>query len=79
METNLTLLDGAIPTISGVSKESQLLSAMVKDTTLSLVDRIESYEDIINIEVGDTALTRARNLEREEGIRQLYPGTIART
>ncbi len=44
----------------------------VRDTSLSLVDRLESYEDIINIEVGDTNLTRARNLERERGFRQLY-------
>ncbi len=45
---------------------------MVQDRTLSLVDRVECYEDIINIEVGDTSLSRARNLEREAGIRQLY-------
>lgn len=68
----LTLLDGAKPEISGVSRESLLLSKDVGDTTLSMTDRISSYEDIINIEVGDTSFTRARNLERESGIRQLY-------
>ena len=40
--------------------------------SLSLVDRIESYEDIINLEIGDTSITRARNLERESGVRQIY-------
>ena len=72
MDVKLSLLDGAIPETTGVSKESQILSKQVKDGNLSLVDRIESFEDIINLEVGDTAFTRARNLEREEGIRQLF-------
>jgi threonine synthase len=72
MMENLTLLDGAIPGITGVSSESLVLSQDVKDKNLTLVDRVESFEDIINLEVGDTAFTRARNLERELGIRQLY-------
>ena len=37
-----------------------------------MVDRIESLEDIISMEIGDTSLNRARNLERELNIRQLY-------
>jgi threonine synthase len=48
------------------------LSAEVRDSALSVTDRLESFEDIINLEVGDTALTRLRNLEREQGLRQLY-------
>ena len=72
MNSTVLLLDGAIPATSGVSKETQALSKQVKDKSLSLVDRVESFEDIINLEVGDTTFTRARNLEREEGIRQLY-------
>jgi threonine synthase len=72
MTSFLTLLDGANPEISGVSKEALLLSKDVKNTSLSLSDRIAAFEDIINIEVGDTSFTRARNLERESGIRQLF-------
>jgi threonine synthase len=72
MESDILLLDGAIPESSAVSKESLILSKQVKDKNLSLIDRVESFEDIINLEVGDTTLSRARNLEREEGIRQLY-------
>ncbi len=34
--------------------------------------RIAAYEDIVDSEVGDTLLTRARNVERECGLRQLY-------
>ncbi|UXP31779.1 pyridoxal-phosphate dependent enzyme [Reichenbachiella agarivorans] len=57
---------------NAISPESKKLSEMVQDSSLSLLDRVESYEDIINIEVGDTALSRARNIERETGFRQLY-------
>jgi len=42
------------------------------DPTLSLEARLEAYEDIFESEVGDTALTRGRHLERETGLRQLY-------
>lgn len=68
----VNMLDGSSPHLTGVSKESQQLSLMVKDSSLSKIDRIESFEDIINIDIGDTSLTRARNLEREKSIRQLY-------
>jgi len=70
--SHLALLDGAIPAAQGVSQESLALSAQTQDPSLSLVDRIESYEDIINLEIGDTSMTRARNLEREHSIRQVY-------
>ena len=72
LPSHLVMLDGAIPTSPGVSQESLSLSAQTQDTSLSLVDRIESYEDIINLEIGDTSITRARNLEREHNIRQVY-------
>ncbi|MEO9804734.1 MAG: pyridoxal-phosphate dependent enzyme [Reichenbachiella sp.] len=57
---------------NAISTESKKLSELVKDVTLSLVDRIESYEDIINLEVGDTSLSRARNIERKTDLRQLF-------
>ncbi|MBF0104936.1 MAG: pyridoxal-phosphate dependent enzyme [Deltaproteobacteria bacterium] len=66
------MLDGATSLDNAVSNESFQLSRFVKDKTLSLVDRIESYEDIIDLDIGDTTLLRARNLERETGLRQLY-------
>lgn len=55
-----------------LSSESFELSKLVRNTTRSLVDRIESYEDIINLEIGDTSMSRARNMERSAGFRQLY-------
>jgi threonine synthase len=39
---------------------------------LSVDERIEAYEEIIDSEVGDTDLVRARNIERETGPAQLY-------
>lgn len=68
----INLLDGVKSAEIKMSKEVSSLSEMVKDSTLSMVDRIESYEDIISIEIGDTSLNRARNLEREFSIKQLY-------
>lgn len=35
-------------------------------------EKFEAFEDISDSEVGDTTLIRARNIEREFGIRQLY-------
>ncbi|MFC1887552.1 pyridoxal-phosphate dependent enzyme [Candidatus Cloacimonadota bacterium] len=66
------LLDGVKSAEIKISLEVQKLSDCVKDRNLSIVDRIESFEDIINMEIGDTSLNRARNLERELNIRQLY-------
>ena len=64
---------GSEPPFQGIlSRESAELSEQVKDQGLSLVDRIESYEDIINLEVGDTSLSRARNIEREAATRQIF-------
>jgi threonine synthase len=69
---SMNLLDGAVPDLREVSQETLQLSALARDPSLSMVDRIESFEDIINLEVGDTSITRARNLEREYGLRQIY-------
>lgn len=68
----INILDGVKSADIKISKEVKILSEMVKDPGLSVVDRIESFEDIISLEIGDTSLFRARNLERELNIRQLY-------
>lgn len=68
----LNILDGVKSADIKITKEVKILSEMVKDTNLSIIDRIESFEDIISLEIGDTSLNRARNLEREHNIRQLY-------
>ncbi|MBM3321829.1 MAG: pyridoxal-phosphate dependent enzyme [Candidatus Eisenbacteria bacterium] len=65
-------LDGATPQEIPLSPDLAVAARIARDRTLSLEDRLESFEDIIDSEVGDTSLTRARNIEREFGIRQLY-------
>ncbi len=66
------MLDGASGTIPEVSKEVELLRQIAADPHYELKDRLEAYEDIIDSEVGDTHFVRARNLEREVGLRQIF-------
>lgn len=66
------LKDGVTTSENRVSLEAEKSGEFVKDASNSLVDRLESYEDIVNLEVGDTGLTRAKTLEREFNLRQLY-------
>ncbi|MFD0862953.1 pyridoxal-phosphate dependent enzyme [Sungkyunkwania multivorans] len=68
----MILRDGVRSAEIKVSSETKRLSDFVKDKSKSLIDRLESFEDITNIEVGDTALFRAKAIEREFDIRQLY-------
>lgn len=68
----LDLLDGATGDASEVAKAQEDRRAIVADTSRSLDERLAAYEDIIDSEVGDTTLVRARNLERDVGFRQLY-------
>jgi len=37
-----------------------------------LEERLEAYEDVVDSEVGDTSESRARHLERELGLRQVF-------
>jgi threonine synthase len=55
-----------------VSKDTWALSAFVQDSQHRLIDRLESFEDIINLEVGDTSMTRSRSLERDYDLRHCY-------
>ncbi len=55
-----------------ISREVEELSQIVKDNSLSARSRLDAFEDIISLDIGDTSLNRARNLERDIDIRQLY-------
>lgn len=68
----MNLKDGVKTAENKVSAETRKLSAFVRDRSKSLIDRLECYEDIINLEVGDTGLYRAKSLEREVDMRQLF-------
>jgi threonine synthase len=66
------LLDGAVGTARPESDELRACREIAADPSAPLEDRLSAYDDLIAAEVGDTPLTRARNLERENGFRQLY-------
>jgi threonine synthase len=67
-----SLLDGAVGSLESVTEDLEGCRRIAGDPARSLDERLEAYEDLIASEVGDTRLTRARNLEREHGIRQLF-------
>ncbi len=69
---SLGLVDGAGASWQAMPAELDELRRVVVDSSRPLVERVEAYEDIIDAEVGDTDLTRARNIEREVGLRQIY-------
>ncbi len=68
----LPLLDGATSQIGLIAPELDSQRIVASDTTRPVEERLEAYEDIIDSEIGDTTTTRARNIEREIGLRQLY-------
>ena len=68
----MTLLDGARSNSPILSPEMEDQKRIATDTKKSIDERLEAFEDIFDSEVGDTTLTRARNIERELGLRQVY-------
>jgi threonine synthase len=55
-----------------VPAEAAALQRIATDIHYPLLERVAAFEDLIDAEVGDTDLTRARNIERETNLRQLY-------
>jgi len=66
------LLDGAGPSTVGLELELTHQQKIAVDRSQPLERRVEAYEDIMESDVGDTTLSRARNIEREVGFRQIY-------
>ncbi len=71
-QVTFSLLDGASSQAPIIAPELETQKIVAADQSQPLNDRLEAYEDIIDSEVGDTTLSRARNLEREVGLRQIY-------
>ena len=69
---SLSMLEDASPQAPIIAPELETQKAMAADPLQSLEDRLEAYEDIMESEVGDTTLSRSRNVEREVGLRQIY-------
>ena len=63
---------GAAFNVAPILREIEPQRELAADHAARLEDRIAAFEDIIESEVGDTTFTRARNIEREVGIRQIY-------
>jgi threonine synthase len=71
-EKTRNIMDGANGEIFDVFGEVDDLAKIARNEAQPLEVRLEAYEDIIDSEVGDTSLVRARNIEREVGVRQIY-------
>lgn len=65
-------LDNASSQIPSIELELKTQKKIATDKTRHLEERLEAYEDIIDSEIGDTSMTRARNIEREVGLRQIF-------
>ena len=70
--TGLSLLDGASSQAPIIAPELEMQKQLAADSFQPLEMRLEAYEDIVESEVGDTSLSRSRNIERDVGLRQIY-------
>lgn len=68
----LSLQDGAVSPPFALAPELEEMRRIAADRNANLDLRLEAFQEIIDGEVGDTTLARARNLERETGLRQIY-------
>jgi threonine synthase len=66
------LIDGATGETNAVVQVVNQQRQISADPETPLDERLEAFEDIFDSEVGDTSLVRARNIEREIGLRQIY-------
>lgn len=66
------LMDQASSQVPVVSADLQAQIDVASDPALDIGQRLEAFEDVLESEVGDTSLARARNLERESGLRQIH-------
>jgi len=71
-EHGFFLLDEATSQVEDITTEIETQRKIAADKSFPLEERLEAYEDIFDSEIGDTTLSRARNIEREVGFRQIY-------
>ena len=69
---DVALLDGAESSLATIDADLNSASKVCSDRSRPLEERLEAYEDIYESVVGDTILSRARNIEREVNLRQIY-------
>lgn len=68
----IDLLDGAEGEYASLFLDLESQKQIAADRTRSLHERLEAFADIFESEVGDSTLSRIRNIERDTGLRQLY-------
>ncbi len=68
----LKLLDAAEASWIAVETDLAEVRRICADRSRPMEERLQAFEDVNESEVGDTILYRARNIEREVGLRQIY-------
>ncbi len=68
----LDVLDNAEGEYDLLEADLEIQKRTVCDINQPVEIRLEAFEDIIDSQIGDSTLARARNLERHIGFRQLY-------
>ena len=66
------LLDGADAADEAFAQDSKSLIDVSRDGTRSRSQRIRSFEELIDLEIGDTNFSRIRNFERNFELRQIF-------
>lgn len=66
------LIDGAKAPGFESANEIEDRKKILIDPEYSLDEKLEVFDDLIESEIGDTSMIRARNIEREANIRQLF-------
>ena len=67
-----TVLDGATPQSGFIPQDLAPVAQIARDIERPMEERMEAFDDVIDSEVGDTSMSRARNVERTVGLRQVY-------
>lgn len=67
-----TVLDGATPQQEFIPPDLVPATEIARDTSRPLEERMEAFDDVLDSEVGDTTMSRARNIERVVGLRQIF-------
>lgn len=66
------ILDNADGNYSLLDADLETQKKIACDLHRPVEERLEAFEDVIDSQVGDSTLSRARNIERSVGFRQLY-------
>jgi threonine synthase len=69
---DIAMLDAASAIRVPLSPQLADQRAAASNPDLAMEERLEAFDDVFDSEVGDTSLVRARNVERDSDLRQLY-------